>query len=157
MRYNLNVVMVLAKQEHHASSKHNKPQTSQQLTRHHCLEHSTFPWSRSMIVVVSYSCWNVPMTPCARYRSFSDHPLSMYALKIKRQQRKGDRITSKVIRLFSKDLICLKPLQWQNLSQVRFTYPSRFWFDSALILCGQTADLFFVAKPHVSQQVISTH
>jgi len=37
--------------------------------------------------------------------------LSMYVLKFNRQQRKGDRITSKVIKLFSKDLICLRPLQ----------------------------------------------
>ena len=89
--------------------------------------------------------------------SFSDHLLSMYVLKFSRQQRKSDRITSKVIKLFSKDLICLRPLQWENLSHVRFTYPSKFWFDSALILCGQTADLVFVAKPSVSQQIISTH
>ena len=52
--------------------------------------------------------------------SISDHLLSMYDLKFSRQQRKGDRITSKVIKLFSEDLICLKPLQWENLSHVRF-------------------------------------
>ena len=43
--------------------------------------------------------------------SFSDHLLSMYVLKFSRQQRKGDRITSEPIKLFSKDLICLSPLQ----------------------------------------------
>ena len=53
--------------------------------------------------------------------SISDHLLSMYDLKFNRQQRKGDRITSKVIKLFSEDLICLRPLKWENLSHVRFT------------------------------------
>jgi len=53
--------------------------------------------------------------------SISDHLLSMYDLKFSRQQRKGDRITSEVIKLFSEDLICLRPLKWENLSHVRFT------------------------------------
>ena len=43
--------------------------------------------------------------------SISDYLLAMYDLKFNRQQRKGDRITSGVIKLFSEDLICLRPLQ----------------------------------------------
>ena len=43
--------------------------------------------------------------------SISDHLLSMYDLKFSRQQRKGNRIASEVIKLFSEDLICLRPLQ----------------------------------------------
>ena len=53
--------------------------------------------------------------------SISDYLLAMYDLKFNRQQRKGDRITSEVIKLFSEDLICLGPLKWENLSHVRFT------------------------------------
>ena len=52
--------------------------------------------------------------------SISDHLLSMYDLKFSRQQRKGDRITSEVIKLFSKDFMGLRPLKWENLSHVRF-------------------------------------
>ena len=43
--------------------------------------------------------------------SISDYLLAMYDLKFSRQQRKCDRITSKVIKLFSEDLIYLRPLQ----------------------------------------------
>ena len=43
--------------------------------------------------------------------SISDYLLAMYDLKFSRQQKKGDRITPKVIKFFSEDLICLRPLQ----------------------------------------------
>ena len=108
------------------------------------------PWSRSVKIVVSYSCWNNPIKPRARHRTISVQQLSMCVLKFSRQQRKSDRITSQAIKFFSEDLICLRSLQWGNLSHVCFTYLSRFWFDSALILCGQAADLFFVTKPNVA-------
>ena len=53
--------------------------------------------------------------------SISDYLLSMYDLKFSRQQRKGDRITSEVIKLFSEDFMCLRLLKWENLAHVRFT------------------------------------
>ena len=64
----------------------------------------------------------IVMNDCiACVASISDYLLAMYDLKFSRQQRKGDRITSEVIKLFSEDLICLRPLKWENLSHVRFT------------------------------------
>ena len=53
--------------------------------------------------------------------SMSDYLLGIYKLKFSRQQRKGDRITTEVIKLLSKDFVCLRPLKWENLSRVRFT------------------------------------
>ena len=53
--------------------------------------------------------------------SISDYLLAMYDLKFSRHQKKGDRITSEAIKLFSKDFMCLRPLKWENLSHDRFT------------------------------------
>ena len=43
--------------------------------------------------------------------SISDYLLAMYDLKISRHQKKGDRITSEAIKLFSKDFMRLRLLK----------------------------------------------
>ena len=53
--------------------------------------------------------------------SMSDYLLAIYKLKFSRQQRKGDRITTEVIKLLSEDFVCLRLSKWGNLSHVRFT------------------------------------